>query len=129
MLGTFVQAGSLAANKKEVAQLLVAQYDALLSFLKSHGALLNAVKPELLLDIEEFRSGLAAGSGHHLLIKEVGKRTNLLSGVSRCAVTQPQPASARGSSQLAAAPASSGMNPCSWQFAVQPRFGPAETCL
>ena len=56
MLGSLVQAGSLAANKKEVAQLLVGQYDALLSFLKSHGALLNAVKPELLLDIEEFRS-------------------------------------------------------------------------
>ena len=60
MLGTIVQAGSLAANKKEVAQLLVGQYDALLSFLKSNGALLNAVKPELLLDIEEFRSGLTA---------------------------------------------------------------------
>ena len=69
MLGMIVQAGSLAANKKEVAQLLVGQYDALLSFLKSHGALLNAVKPELLLDIEEFRSGLTAGPEHKSLTK------------------------------------------------------------
>ena len=81
MLGMSVQVGSLAANKKEVAQLLVGQYDALLSFLKSHGALLNAVKPELLLDIEEFRSGLTAGAGHQ-------SHTKGLPGMTWCAVTQ-----------------------------------------
>lgn len=50
-----LQAGNLTSNRKEAAQLLLAQYDGLLTFLKSHGCLLNAVKPELLLDIEEFR--------------------------------------------------------------------------
>ncbi len=88
------------------------QYDALLSFLKSHGALLNAVKPELLLDIEEFRSGLTAGSGHQSLTKG-------LPGMTWCAVTQPRTASAQSSSQPVAL-AGSSINPCFWQIAVQP---------
>ena len=43
----------LPGNKKEAAEALVGMYDALLVFLKSHGALLNAVKPEMLLDAED----------------------------------------------------------------------------
>ena len=34
---------------------LLSGYEHLLAYLKSHGTLLNAVKPELLLDIADFR--------------------------------------------------------------------------
>ncbi|KAK9828703.1 hypothetical protein WJX72_001600 [[Myrmecia] bisecta] len=51
--------GSLASSRKEASSQLLAQAEALLAFLKSHGALLNTVKPELLLDLEDFRSILA----------------------------------------------------------------------
>lgn len=34
---------------------LLTGYEHLLAYLKSHGTLLNAVKPELLLDIADFR--------------------------------------------------------------------------
>jgi hypothetical protein len=43
-----------AANKKEAAENLLAVLDNLLVFLKSHGALLNAVKPEMLLELDDF---------------------------------------------------------------------------
>jgi hypothetical protein len=36
------------------------------AFLKSHGALLNAVKPEMLLDHEDFGRWGQATSEHHL---------------------------------------------------------------
>ena len=34
---------------------LLSGYEHLLAYLKSHGTLLNAVKPELLLDLADFR--------------------------------------------------------------------------
>ena len=42
-------------NKKEAANQLCGQYEKLLTFLKGHGALLNPVKPEFLLDLEDFK--------------------------------------------------------------------------
>lgn len=50
----------LSNNKKEAAEQLLAQYDAALLHLRAHGALLNAVKPEMLLDVEDFQRLLAA---------------------------------------------------------------------
>ncbi|EFJ49198.1 hypothetical protein VOLCADRAFT_90100 [Volvox carteri f. nagariensis] len=41
-------------NRKEAVRQLLLQYDAVLVFLKSHGCLLNAVKPEMLLEYEDF---------------------------------------------------------------------------
>jgi len=41
-------------NKREAAGQLCSQYEKLLTFLKTHGALLNFVKPEFLLDAEDF---------------------------------------------------------------------------
>lgn len=43
-----------ASNKRDAAEQLLGFYDAALGFLRSHGALLNAVKPEMLLDSEDF---------------------------------------------------------------------------
>lgn len=51
-----------SANKKEAAENLLSLFDALLVFLKSHGALLNAVKPEMLLEYEDFDRILNARS-------------------------------------------------------------------
>jgi hypothetical protein len=48
------QVGRLPSNKKDAAEALVAGFDASLQFLRAHGALLNAVKPEMLLDSEDF---------------------------------------------------------------------------
>jgi hypothetical protein len=48
------QIHKLSPNRKEAVKQLVGQYDAVLVFLKSHGCLLNAVKPEMLLDFEDF---------------------------------------------------------------------------
>lgn len=50
-----VQVGNLSNLRKEAAQQLLAQYESLLVFLKSHGALLNACKAELLMDLNDFR--------------------------------------------------------------------------
>ncbi|KXZ50888.1 hypothetical protein GPECTOR_14g137 [Gonium pectorale] len=44
----------LSNNRKDAVKQLLQQYDAVLVFLKSHGCLLNAVKPEMLLDFEDF---------------------------------------------------------------------------
>lgn len=45
--------------KRDAAEQLLGFYDAALGFLRAHGALLNAVKPEMLLDREDFeRCGL-----------------------------------------------------------------------
>ncbi len=49
-----VDKSKAAANKKEAAENLLAVLDNLLVFLKSHGALLNAVKPEMLLEFNDF---------------------------------------------------------------------------
>ena len=47
------------SGRRESAPALLTGYENLLAHLKSQGALLNAVKPELLLDIIDFRSALA----------------------------------------------------------------------
>ncbi|PNW70067.1 hypothetical protein CHLRE_17g704300v5 [Chlamydomonas reinhardtii] len=44
----------LSNNRKEAVKQLLGQYDAVLVFLKSHGCLLNAVKPEMLLEFDDF---------------------------------------------------------------------------
>ncbi len=44
----------LSNNRKEAVRQLLQQYDAVLVFLKAHGCLLNAVKPEMLLEYEDF---------------------------------------------------------------------------
>jgi hypothetical protein len=41
-------------NKREACEQTLAQYEKLLTFLKTSGALLNAVKPEMLLDEKDF---------------------------------------------------------------------------
>lgn len=43
------------AAGRQTAMALLTGYEHLLAYLKSHGTLLNAVKPELLLDIADFR--------------------------------------------------------------------------
>lgn len=50
-----MQTASRGSGRRESAPALLAGYDGLLAHLKSQGALLNAVKPELLLDIADFR--------------------------------------------------------------------------
>lgn len=45
-------------GRRESAPALLASYESLLAHLKSQGALLNSVKPELLLDIADFRFAL-----------------------------------------------------------------------
>lgn len=42
-------------GRRESAPALLASYESLLAHLKHQGALLNSVKPELLLDIADFR--------------------------------------------------------------------------
>ena len=44
----------LSSNKREASEQLLDQYEKLLTHLKSHGALLNSVKPEMLLDTDDF---------------------------------------------------------------------------
>eukprot|EP00736_Rhodelphis_marinus_P012698 Rmarinus@m.1878 len=44
----------LSTNPKEYVRQLVSQYEGILTFLKSHGGLLNSVKPEFLLSKEDF---------------------------------------------------------------------------
>lgn len=57
-----------SANKAEAAQQLLATYEAILAHLRAHGALVNAVKPEYLLEPVDFellmeaRSAAAAGN-------------------------------------------------------------------
>ncbi|MEW5300161.1 MAG: hypothetical protein WDW36_003110 [Sanguina aurantia] len=58
----------LSSNKKEAAKQMLAQYDAVLLFLKRHGALLNAVKAEMLLEEDDF-------------VRVLNDRTNQSSGV------------------------------------------------
>lgn len=52
--------GKLSANKREQVDQLMEQHSKMLNFLKAHGALLTAVKPEFLLDLEDFRSWVDA---------------------------------------------------------------------
>lgn len=42
------------ANKRDAAEALLGFFDAALGFMRAHGALLNAVKPEMLLEQEDF---------------------------------------------------------------------------
>lgn len=42
-------------GRRESAPALLASYESLLAHLKFHGALLNSVKPEMLLDVADFR--------------------------------------------------------------------------
>ena len=51
-----MQTAGRGSGRRESAPALLAGYEGLLAHLKSQGALLNAVKPELLLDIADFRS-------------------------------------------------------------------------
>ena len=53
-----MQASGGHTGRRESAPALLASYESLLAHLKSQGALLNSVKPELLLDIADFRSAL-----------------------------------------------------------------------
>ena len=53
--GTVMQASGGHTGRRESAPALLASYESLLAHLKSQGALLNSVKPELLLDIADFR--------------------------------------------------------------------------
>ncbi len=55
-----MQVSKLSSNRKEAAEQLLGAYDAALTFLRAHGALLNAVKPEMLLDLEDFKRRAAA---------------------------------------------------------------------
>ena len=59
-----MQTSGGGSGRRESAPALLAGYENLLAHLKSQGALLNAVKPELLLDITDFRyvAVLARGS-------------------------------------------------------------------
>ena len=50
-----MQTSGGGTGRRESAPALLAGYENLLVYLKSQGALLNAVKPELLLDIADFR--------------------------------------------------------------------------
>lgn len=50
-----VQTSGGGSGRRESAPALMAGYDTLLAYLKSQGCLLNTVKPELLLDITDFR--------------------------------------------------------------------------
>ena len=43
------------AAGRQTAFALLSGYEHLLAYLKTHGTLLNAVKPELLLDLTDFR--------------------------------------------------------------------------
>ncbi len=45
----------LSSNRKDAAEQLLGAYDAALTFLRAHGALLNAVKPEMLLEEEDYQ--------------------------------------------------------------------------
>ena len=54
---------------RETANSLLIGYESLLARLKSHGAMLNSVKPELLLDIADFR--FAALSYQLFVVKDV----------------------------------------------------------
>ncbi|GMH42128.1 hypothetical protein BSKO_10047 [Bryopsis sp. KO-2023] len=51
----FLQISTLSANKKEAAEQLLGHFDWMVTHLKSHGALLNTVRPELLLEAEDFQ--------------------------------------------------------------------------
>eukprot|EP00798_Chlamydomonas_sp_ICE-L_P019407 gene19407-26065_t len=53
----------LPSNKKEAVEALTGMYDQLLTFLKAHGAMLNVVKPEMLLDAEDL-DRLLSSRGH-----------------------------------------------------------------
>ena len=44
-----------SSNRTEAAEQLLGLFDSMLVFLKAHGALLNAVKPEMLLEFEDFK--------------------------------------------------------------------------
>lgn len=46
---------AFAHNRKDASEQALGQYDRMLTFLKSHGALLNAIKPEYLLEFEDLR--------------------------------------------------------------------------
>ena len=52
-------------GRRESAPALLAGYESLLAHLKSQGALLNSVKPELLLDIADFKFAVLS---HQLFI-------------------------------------------------------------
>ena len=45
----------LSANKKDQVGQMLGQYEEVIAHMKLSGALLNDVKPELLLDVEDFR--------------------------------------------------------------------------
>ena len=49
-----------SGNRTEAADQLLGLFDQMLVFLKGHGALLNAIKPEMLLEFEDFKRVLDA---------------------------------------------------------------------
>ncbi|QDZ22861.1 hypothetical protein HOP50_09g54090 [Chloropicon primus] len=49
-----------SSNRKEQAQQYLSQYEKILTFLRSYGAALNFVKPEFLLDVEDYKRIISA---------------------------------------------------------------------
>ena len=47
---------TFSGTRSAVAEQLLGQYAAVLAFLKQHGALMNAVKPEALMDADSLRA-------------------------------------------------------------------------
>ena len=76
----------LSGNRKEQAQQYLHQYEKILTFLRSYGAFLNFVKPEFLLDLDDFKrivsSREVSGELSQNVIKEWRKIENRFSAVS-----------------------------------------------
>jgi hypothetical protein len=75
----------LSTNRKEAAEQLLAMYDSALTFLRSHGALLNAVKPEMLLEAQDLERCVLMLDGHTSLGSSMDRGTR---HITICA-TQP----------------------------------------
>lgn len=58
-----LQVSKLSNNRKDARKQLLGLMDAVLVFLKSHGALINQVKPEMLLEYDDFCGWVAGWLG------------------------------------------------------------------
>lgn len=65
-----LKAVHISGSKKEIALQILSLYDWLLTYLKSNGFLLNVVKPELLLDIDDFQRLLQAKSSKVVTLED-----------------------------------------------------------
>ena len=75
------------SGRRESAPALLAGYENLLAHLKSQGALLNAVKPELLLDITDFRSALACAHNNALACTQQRQASSCLTLLPAVSIT------------------------------------------